>query len=188
MRKFPPFIIFIAAFGLFGWAGYDYAESGEETGVINIADETGSSDAITLNPSMSPIRMSLKVVYGIDLLEANNQAFEYDIILRGPDGVALFDVTGAQRDKREDNTPEFDTKSSLVVLATLDIPMAGSYIFDWKISPQKAKITAQSILLRRNVRPVQWPLVFLGAVSLILAIVSLRYRRRKTNINRVKGK
>lgn len=171
--------MFVIAFGLFGWAGYDYVESGVESSVIDITGEAGRSDPINLDPSMSPMRGVLKVDYDSDLLEADNKAFTYNATLQGSDSEVLFDAKGELRDKREENTPVFSTKSSLTVLATFDIPAAGAYTFSWKIIPQKATITVRSIVLRRNVRPAQWPLVILGAVSFVLGIVSLQYRRRK---------
>ncbi|USG62059.1 hypothetical protein NBZ79_03610 [Sneathiella marina] len=179
MPRILPFIIFAISFGLLGWAGYDYIESGVETGVIQMTGEVGRSNPINLEPSMSPMRVLLKVEYNIELLETDNKAFEYDIVLRDAGGDVLFDTAGEHRDKREDNTPEYATKSSLIVLATKDISTAGAHIIDWKILPQKATILAQTIILRGNVRPAQWPLVILGAVAFVLGIGSLRYRRRK---------
>lgn len=129
MPKIVPIIIFVIAFGLVGWAAYDYVESGVEVGVIDIIDEAGRSDPVNLDPSMSPMRGVLKVEYDIDLLETDNKAFTYNAILQGSDGEVLFDAKGAQRDKREDNTLEFKAQSSLIVLATFDIPAAGAYIF-----------------------------------------------------------
>ena len=74
------------------------------------------------------MRGLLEVGYNIDLLEADNKAFTYNATLQGLGGKVLFDAKGAQRDKREDNTPEFNTKSSSIVLATFDIPAAARNI------------------------------------------------------------
>ncbi|MEH6525888.1 MAG: hypothetical protein V7723_07415 [Sneathiella sp.] len=187
MPKILPFIIIVSAFGLFGWAGYDYVESGEEAGVINLPGKTGSSNLINLDPSMSPMRVLLKVDYEIDLLEADNKAFEYGVILKSTNSGALFDVMGAQRIKREGNTPEFDSNTALIVLATFDIPTAGAYIFDWEVDDQEAKISDQWIVMRRNVRPAPWPLVILGVVCFVLGIISLRYRQRRSGKRRNEG-
>ena len=178
MLKPLALFLFVVGILLIGWVGYDYSTSGREVARFDLAGEAGSTGLIDLDPSMNPMRAILSVSYEIELLKGDAPAFDYSIILNGPGGLSVFEANGQQRDKREDNTPEYATKTSEQVIKTFDVPSPGAYLLDWRITPAEAKISAQSLQLRQNVNPLKIPYLVAGVVSFGLGILLLITRRR----------
>ncbi|WP_340150487.1 hypothetical protein [uncultured Sneathiella sp.] len=179
MRKTLIILLILCGLGLIGWVGYDYSASGEEVARFELAGEAGSTGLVRLDPSMNPMRAILSVSYDIELLAGSAAAFDYSILLTGPGGAALFEAEGQQRDKREDNAPEYASKTSEQVIKTFDVSAPGQYLIDWQISPKDAKIKSQTIFLRRNVEPLRVPFLIAGAVSFGLGFLLLVWRRKK---------
>ncbi|WP_339631479.1 hypothetical protein [uncultured Sneathiella sp.] len=179
MRKTLIILFIVCGLGLIGWVGYGYSTSGEEVARFELAGEAGNTGLVTLDPSMNPMRAILSVSYDIELLAGSASAFDYSIILTGPGGAALFKAEGQQRDKREDNTPEYASKTSEQVIKTFDISAPGQYLLDWQISPEDAQIKTQTIFLRRNVQPLRVPVLIAGAVSVGLGFLLLVWRRKR---------
>ena len=180
MPKFLPFILIVIAFCSFGWAGYDYAESGEELSVIDLEGQEGSLAPFEFDPPMSPMRALLRVDYEIELADVDNKAFIYDFLVQGPGGVVVFKAIGEQRDKRNDNTPEFNNKTEQLVLGTFEIPANGIYVIEWRVVPGTAKIASQKLILKQRVSPLQWPLLFLGMLSFVLGVLVIAYLRHRS--------
>ena len=179
MRKTLIILFIVCGLGLIGWVGYGYSTSGEEVARFELAGEAGNTGLVTLDPLMNPMRAILSVSYDIELLAGSASAFDYSIILTGPGGAALFNAEGQQRDKREDNTPEYASKTSEQVIKTFDISAPGQYLLDWQISPEDAQIKTQTIFLRRNVQPLRVPVLIAGAVSVGLGFLLLVWRRKR---------
>lgn len=179
MRKYLIPLLIAVGIGLVGWVGYDYSRSGEQIAAFNLEGGEGSTDLIKLDPSMNPLRAILTVSYEIELLKGTSAAFDYDILMTGPGGVEVFAAQGQQRDKRDDNTPEYATKSSELVIKTFAVPVPGEYLLDWRIAPVEAKILGQSISLRRNVEPFRVAFLIPGVLSLALGFFLLIRSKRK---------
>ncbi|MCC3304363.1 hypothetical protein [Sneathiella sp. HT1-7] len=179
MRKFLILLILLGL-GLTGWVGYDYSTSGEEIARFELTGESGSTDLISLEPSLNSMRALLSVTYEIELLAGSATAFDYSIMLTGPGGLTAFTAEGQQRDKREDNTPEYATKNSEQVLKTFAVPAPDDYVLDWRITPDKAKVISGAISLRRNVEPLRIPYLIAGVVCFGLGVLLLIRERRKT--------
>jgi hypothetical protein len=180
MPKIVPFLLIAVAFCSFGWAGYDHAESGEEFAVFDLEGQEGSSAPFELVLSMSPMRLIFRVAYEIELADADNKAFTYDILVQGPGGLVVFKAIGEQRDKRNDNTPEFNNKTEQLVLGTFEIPVNGIYVIDWRVTPRTAKIGSQKLILKQQVSPLQWPLLLFGILSFVLGVFAIAYLRLKS--------
>jgi hypothetical protein len=181
MRKYIVPLLFLAGAGLIGWVAYDYSTSGSEVARFELHGTEGSGRLVTLDPSMNPMRAVLTVSYDIELMEENNRAFDYSVIMVGPGGMQTFTAEGQQRDKREDRTPEYASKTSEQVIKTFDIPAPGDYLLDWRIMPEKAQVTAQAISLRRNVTPLRVPFLIAGGACILLAFLFLlRSRKRRS--------
>lgn len=162
VRKTLTFFLVVCGLGLIGWVGYDYSTSGREIARFDLAGELGNTDLIELDPSMNPMRAILSVTYEIELLKGSTVAFDYSIVMMGPGGISLFNAKGRQRDKREDNTPEYVAKTSEQVIKTFDVTAPGQYLLDWQISLKEASIQSQTIFLRRNVQPLRIPFLTAG--------------------------
>lgn len=180
MRKLFVLLLLIGL-GLIGWVGYDYSTSGEEIARFELAGEAGSTDLISLDPSQNPMRALLSVKYEIELLSSSTPAFEYSVLMVGPAGLNVFDTKGQQRDKRDDNTPEYATKTSEQVIETFSISAPGDYLLDWRITPDKAKIISQKISLRRNAEPLRVPYLIAGGICFALGVLLLIRSRRKSS-------
>lgn len=179
MRKLSVLLLLVGL-ALIGWVGFDYSTSGKEIARFELAGEAGSTDLISLEPSLNSMRALLSVTYEIELLAGSATAFDYSIMLTGPGGLTAFTAEGQQRDKREDNTPEFATKTSEQVLKTFAVPAPGDYVLDWRITPDKAKIISGAISLRRNVEPLRIPYLIAGVICFGLGVFLLIRTRRKT--------
>ncbi|MBO0334046.1 hypothetical protein J0X12_10495 [Sneathiella sp. CAU 1612] len=179
MRKLPVLLILVGL-GLIGWVGYDYTTSGEEIARFELAGEAGSTDLISLEPSLNSMRALLSVTYEIELLAGSATAFDYSIMMTGPGSLTVFTAEGQQRDKRDDNTPEYATKTSEQVIKTFAVPAPGEYLLDWRIVPDKARITSRSISLRRNVEPLRIPYLIAGVACFGLGVLLLIRKRRKS--------
>ena len=179
MKKSFVIFLFLLGIGLIGWVGYDYSTSGREVAQFDLSGAAGSTALVDLDPSMNPMRALLTVTYEIELLKGDTKVFDYSVILNGPGGIEVFKAEGQQRDKREDNTPEYATKTSDQVIKTFDIPAPGAYLLDWRIIPAEAKITVQTLKIRQNVRPLQIPYLIAGAVCFGLGFLLLVRRRQR---------
>ena len=185
MRKILIFVLIIVGLGLIGWVGYDYSTSGEEIARIELAGTSGSTDLIELDPAMNPMRALLLVKYDIELLKGSTAAFDYSILMTGPGGIKAFETAGQQRDKREDNTPEYVTKNSEQVIKTFAVQAPGEYLLDWQVTPAEAKILEQSISLRRNVVPLRIPYLIAGVVCFVLGVLLLTVGRRRAGNKKI---
>lgn len=180
MRKLSVLLLLIGL-ALIGWVGFDYSTSGREVARFELSGEEGSTDIFQLDPSQNPLRALLSVKYEIELLGQNTPAFQYSVLMTGPGGLEAFKAEGQQRDKREDNTPEYVTKTSEEIIETFSVAAPGDYLLDWRIVPEKAKIISQSITLRENVTPLRVPYLIAGGVSFILGVLLLIRRRKRSS-------
>ncbi|MDF2367949.1 hypothetical protein [Sneathiella sp.] len=180
MRKLYVLLLLIGL-GLIGWVGYDYSTSGEEVARFELAGEAGSTDLISLDSSQNPMRALLSVEYEIELSSSSTPAFEYSVLMTGPGGIEAFKAEGQQRDKREDNTPEYATKTSEQVIETFSVSAPGDYLLDWRVMPDRAKIISQKISLRRNVEPLRVSHLIAGGVCFALGVLFLIRGRRKNS-------
>ncbi|WP_334129902.1 hypothetical protein [Sneathiella sp.] len=179
MKRHYFLLLFLAGAGLIGWAAYDYSTSGREAVRFELQGPEGSTPLVRLDPAMNPMRALLDISYEIELREESNPAFEYSIILVGPGGLPAFTAEGVQRDKREDNAPEYASRTAEQVITDFDVPAPGDYLFDWRITPEKATISAQAISLRRNVTPLRLPLLIAGVACFAVAVLALLLTRKK---------
>lgn len=180
MRKLS-FLLLLTGLALVGWVGFDYSTSGNEIARFELAGQEGSSDLFQLDPSQNPLRALLSVTYEIELLEGSTPAFQYSVLMAGPGGLEAFKAEGQQRDKRDDNTPEYVTRTSEQVIDTFSIPAPGEYLLDWRVTPEKAKIISQKIILRENVTPLRVPYLIAGGVCFILGALLLIRGRKKSS-------
>ncbi len=178
MNRFLVLFPFIAGAAMLGWAGYDYNRSGTEFYRTSLDGEEGMARLPVLDPSMNPLRALLQVDYEIEISGGESTAFNYAMILKGPAGQTLFDLQEKQRDGAEDTTPTFETKSIDQVLATFSVTEAGDYSINWKVVPDKAKISQKSLSLRQNVRPLQTSYIIGGGFCVVLGVMLLLRRRR----------
>ena len=180
MRKLSVLLLLLGLV-LIGWVGFDYSTSGKEVARFDVSGEQGSTDLFQLAPAQNPLRALLSVEYEIELLDSSTPAFQYSVLLAGPGGLEVFKAEGQQRDKREDNTPEYVTRTSEQVIETFSVPTPGDYLLDWRIVPEKAKIISQEITLRQNVAPLRVPYLIAGGVCFILGVIFLIRGRKKSS-------
>ena len=174
-------MLLLIGLALVGWVGFDYSTSGNEIARFELAGQEGSSDLFQLDPSQNPIRALLSVTYEIELLGGSTPAFQYSVLMTGPGGLEAFKAEGQQREKREDNTPEYVTRTSEQVIENFSISAPGDYLLDWRVTPEKARIINQEITLRENVVPLRVPFLVAGGICFILGVLLLIRGRKKSS-------
>ncbi len=181
MKKYLALVLFMGSVGLAGWTFHDYASSGEAVLDRPLIGKEGTLSDVRLDPTMSPARAFLAVDYEIYIQDVTNDAYSFDVSLKGDAGQVLFSKTGYHSVKKDDRGSPRETSEMNHILASFDVPASGLYELHWSVRPQKAKIRGVSFKVRRNVAALNTPMLFLAGGCFVLGILmitsSLKRRR-----------
>ncbi|MBL4740336.1 MAG: hypothetical protein JKY12_05040 [Sneathiella sp.] len=180
MQKFLFIVCFVGSLGLFGWTLNDYATSGGQLFTAPLSHKYGSLPPVYLDPSMSPMRLLLKVRYEVDLRDLTNQTYVFDVVVKDPAGDIVLSARGAPSEKKSDKGEVTQRNTQNHVLGSFDVLEDGAFLIDWKVEARRAKIKQMTIELRRNVSDLNiLNLVIAGALfSFGVILIFLRRFRQ----------
>ncbi|MEH6404748.1 MAG: hypothetical protein V7750_15335 [Sneathiella sp.] len=179
MQKFLFIVFFVGSVGLFGWTLNDYATSGEKVLEVPLTDKTGALPPVQLDPSMSPMRLFLKVRYEIVLRDSTNDTYVYDAEVKNPAGDIILSDHGAPSEKKDDKGSITQRSRQNHVIGSFDVLEDGAYFINWKIRDKRAKITQMSIELRRNVSDLNILNLVIAGVFFVLGVIVIFIGRSK---------
>jgi len=169
MQKFLIAGILLVSIGIAGWAFQGYSTSGEEIISVPVSGQQGILAPVSLDPSMSPVRVMLWVKSGLLLNKGDNAAYQFEITVIGPGQQKILSLSGERSELRTDQGSSYEENQLNHVVGVFDVVSAGPYRVVWQVIPERAEITGISILLRRNVEGLNIYMLALAGVLFVLA-------------------
>lgn len=180
MQKVLYFICFGASIALFGWTLNDYATSGEQVFETTLEDKSGSLKPVMLDPSMSPMRLLLKVQYEITLRDLTNNTYVFDAEVKDPAGDVILSGHGAPSKKKDDKGSITERNSQNHVVGSFDVVEGGAFLLSWNVKEKRATINGMSMELRRNVSDLNVINLSVAGLLFVLGWIIIFTGRRKT--------
>ncbi len=181
MKKYLALVLFIGSMGLAGWTFHEYSSSGEAVLTLELKEKEGALYDLKLDPAMSPARAFLSVDYEIYIQDVSNDAYSFEVSLKGPAGQILFSETHHHSVKKDDRGSPRETSEMNHILATFDVPASGLYELNWSVQPRKATVQGIAFKVRRNVAALNSHMLMLAGGCFLLGVLviasSLKRRR-----------
>jgi|GEM_PF-2126106 len=177
MQKLLFIVFFVGSLGLFGWTLNDYATSGEQVFNAPLTTHAGALQPVQLDPSMSPMRLLLKVQYEVVLRDLTNHTYVFDIEVKNPAGDIILSEQGNPSEKKSDKGSVTQRNTQNHVIGSFDVLEDGAFLIDWKIEAKRATIKQMSIELRRNVSDLNILNLAIAGVLFVFGVIVIFLRR-----------
>ncbi|GLQ05572.1 hypothetical protein [Sneathiella chinensis] len=180
MRKVGVLVLLLVSVGMAGLAFHQYETSGREVVRFPIAGAgEGAAPPVMLSRAQSPVRVILSVRYRVDLVADQNEAYGYQVSVKGPAGRTVLSGDGRNVVSREDRGSGFVTDRQNHVIGTFPVETEGAYLAEWSLSPRSGQVLEARLMVRENVAPISISKLTVAAICFVLAGLMLFAGRKR---------